>query len=295
MHIVRAVFNFPFTLCVLITHLTISPTLPTIFFSSKTVGMSFVVPSLVDSRMITVSSNPAQSVLPDEAVGMAPSSSINDDVIEDNDEDQLIHASSIKYRNDTEEGDQMTIILNASSGQCKDKYRTQLWGLFFSYMCCVVATNIVTKEPLGKESDLYKKAYAMFVAIDNDGYVAIIKSGHGLFAGITDPKVPEYVVTETKKFIASTVKVKSKNAAEVCQMTEKGKVIWSKYKRIKTWVVNVANLLCRDVKSGENKTGVLLEIREKLWIMDCCRKRKQRLSDEALKVIGKGKYLFLYN
>ena len=84
--------------------------------SSKTVGMSFVVPPLVDSRMITISSNPAQPVLPDEAAGLAPSSSTNDDVIEDNDEDQLIHVSCIKYRNDTEEGDQITIILNASSG-----------------------------------------------------------------------------------------------------------------------------------------------------------------------------------
>ena len=41
----------------------------------------------------------------------------------------------------------------------------------------------------------------------------------------------------------------------------------------KKYVVNQSNPLVRDIKSGENKTGVLLEIKETLWRNEDARKR----------------------
>ncbi len=196
-------------------------------------------------------------------------------------EEGVYDLTSVTYRVGTSENDQLALVLNAASGQCKEKYRTQLWTLFFCYMCSIICCTITTHDPKGKESDLCVKAYAMYLGLEKDGYMSILKSGHGLFAGV-EQKMPEYVLIQSKNFITS--RTKGKGTHEV----EKGKVIWATYKKVKTYVLNVANILCRDIRSGENKTGVLLEIREKLWIMDFIRKRSLRLSREAGSKCGKG-------
>lgn len=218
-------------------------------------------------------------------VALADDADNEDELLND---EAVYDLSAVKYRHGTSENDQLVLVLNAASGQCKEKYRTQLWNLFFGYMCCVIASNIMQNEPKGKESDLYKKAYAMFVGIDAQGYTAILRGGHGLFA-VAEPKMPEYVVTQVKEFITNPIKSKgTKSTFE--DEGEKGKIIWRTFQKIKAYIINIANIYVRDIKSGENRTGVLLEIREKLWIIDSARKRLIRLNREATSKCGKGKF-----
>lgn len=204
--------------------------------------------------------------------------------------DEFIDVSDVKYRQGTGDNDQLVLVLNAASGQCKEKYRTQLWNLFFAYVSCVICSNIVLTEPKARESELFKKAYILFVGLDTHGYASILRGGHGLFAAFTEPKMPEFVVSQAKDFIANPILPKgSKTSGD--NETEKGKIIWRLFQKMKTYVVNVANIHVRDIKSGENKTGVLLEIREKLWIIEVARKRTTRLTRDASSKCGKGTML----
>jgi hypothetical protein len=180
----------------------------------------------------------------------------------------------VLYRPGTTENDQLALVYAAVTGNGPQKYRTQLWNLFFCYICAIIGGEITTKEQKGKLDELHMKAYALYVGIDKEKYVAILRSGVGLFAAV-ESKMPEYVLGQSLTFIVDTKKTE----------IEKGKHIWTTYQNAKTYVLNTANPLVRPIKSGENKTGVLLEIREVLWSIDFTRKRDTRLSREAA---GKG-------
>ena len=68
---------------------------------------------------------------------------------------------------------------------------------------------------------------------------------------------------------------------------KKGQRIWNTYKDIKSHVTNICNPLVREMKSGENKTGILLEIKEKLWIWVQHRKRMESFKREVSQSVGK--------
>jgi len=242
------------------------------------------------------------------AAGTADLAAAHSAAAEENDDDELedmgepVDVSEVCYRTGTADGDQLNMLLHAASGQCKEKFRTQLWNAFFSIMCGVICSNIIVNEPKGREADLWLKAYIMFVGFDNDSYGALLQSGLGLFSGcVGPPTMPEFVVTQSRKFISCSPKKAKKKSNETASPSdadnavrmEKGREIWNEFKKTRAYVVNVANLFVRDIRSGENKTGLLLEIREKLWLLDQHRKRALRLKKYVTDKVGKGKVNFI--
>ena len=74
---------------------------------------------------------------------------------------------------------------------------------------------------------------------------------------------------------------------------EREKKIFEDYEKYKKYVVNVIEPLLRPINSGENKSGVLLEMRGKLWVIDQTRKRLENLKKKARAKFEKGKLLYV--
>ena len=207
-------------------------------------------------------------------------------------EDEVLFTdvSKVKYRKGTVAQDEMVSFLDSAKAGCKETRRTQLFSNFFNFICSIIGAEITSKDAM-KLEDIYFTAFGKYVAMDDANYKAIIHSGHGLWAAVVDPKIPDFVSQKSKVFITS----KGKTGLDEDQARkDKGKLIWTTYQKTKAFVVNYANPLVRDIKSGENKTGLLLEYREKLWHLEENRKRHDRLIRLASAASPNAKGQFIY-
>lgn len=197
----------------------------------------------------------------------------------------------INYRKGTVECDQMVLLLSTVKLGCREVRRTQLWNNFFSYMCCLIGATISTRDSTMSQNDIYINAYTRYVSFFVGNYFQIVNSGHGLFTNVPDGKIPDFVLEKSKEFLvrdnAGVVPTNFNSVGDAVRL-KKGKEIWDLYKETKKEVVNVCNTLVREIKSGENKTGVLLEIREKLFVLDQQKKRETRFKRLASEKAGTG-------
>jgi hypothetical protein len=211
-----------------------------------------------------------------------------DDAEEDFDVSQV---AGINYRKGTVESDQMVLLLATVKSGCREVRRTQLWNNFFSYMCCLIGASIVTRDNTMSINDIYLAAYTRYVSFFVGNYYQIIHSGQGLFQNVPDGKIPDLVLEKSNEFLVrdnpGVVPTNFNSVVETIR-AKKGKEIWENYKETKREVVNVCNLLVREIKSGENKTGVLLEIREKLFALDQQKKRAARFKRVVSEKAGTG-------
>ena len=240
----------------------------------------------------TASPNPENTTATGTATATATdadaAATATDDAEEEVDLSQLV---GINYRKGTAECDEMVLLLATVKLGCREVRRTQLWNNFFSYMCCLIGATIVTRDSTMSQNDIYINAYTRYVSFFVADYFQIVNSGHGLFTNVPDGKIPDFVLERSKEFLArdhaGVAPINFNSVSEALRL-KKGKEIWDLYKETKKEVVNVANTLVREIKSGENKTGVLLEIREKMFVLDQQKKRENRFKRVAMKMAGTG-------
>ena len=233
-------------------------------------------------------STPRSEATPMPPLGNVDSARAPDDAEEAFDVSQV---AGINYRKGTVESDQMVLLLATVKSGCREVRRTQLWNNFYTYMCCVIGASIVTRDSTMSLNDIYLSCYTRYVSFFVGNYFQIIHSGHGLFQNVPDGKIPDIVLEKSKEFLVrdnpGEVPTNLNSVVEGIRV-KKGKEIWEVYKEAKREVVNVCNLLVREIKSGENKTGVLLEIREKLFALDQQKKREARFKRVVSDKAGKG-------
>lgn len=85
---------------------------------------------------------------------------------------------------------------------------------------------------------------------------------------------PDYVVKYAENFIKS-IKGEDKK--------DKGSAIWLKFDECRTYITNYINPLWKDpeeLESGQNETGLIHSMLERLWPVDATRKAKSALSSE---------------
>jgi len=144
----------------------------------------------------------------------------------------------------------------------------------------------VTKEPKTNMNEIHMIAYNKFVNIDRNDYFAIINSGHGLFQNV-EKKLPDFVVQRLREWLTEDL-VGNNEAIHTPVRKKKGEKIWQTFTDARHEVNNLANPRVRECKSGENMTGILLEVRERMFIEDRSRIRKDELSTKASDTVGKG-------
>jgi len=139
------------------------------------------------------------------------------------------------------------------------------------------------------QNDIYLNAYTRYVSFFVGNYFQIVNSGHGLFTNVPDGKLPDFVLEKSQEFSArdhaGVAPINFNSFTEALRL-KKGKEIWDLYKETKKEVANVCNTLVREIKSGENKTGVLLEIREKMFILDQQKKRETRFKRSLASILA---------
>lgn len=164
---------------------------------------------------------------------------------------------------------QMMQLKSVLSKSKLDKYKKE----FFITVCCLVGIEVGRKET-SNMSSLYQQCMTIYAGLLNDNGSALLLNTIGLFVYLPNATFPPEIYQSLLEFCAKEFKNESRAASKAtkvvvtpseAQCILRGKVIFDTYSDTRKLVNNQYNNLHREPTSGENLSGVLLQVRMTLF------------------------------
>ena len=167
----------------------------------------------------------------------------------------------------------------------------QLPREFFIYICCLIGQETTTNSDKMHLSDLHKTCYVAFGKYLADGGRSFILNTTAILHQLMPANSwPEGVLSSLEKFTTKEFNLATKEARKIIGAESyigrgnslmRGNEIWNTFKAAQK-SANIYNSSWGKLKSGENKSGLLYQIRESLWPREERQKNIKRIQTRAL-------------
>ena len=178
---------------------------------------------------------------------------------------------------------------------CKDSDKKttqqQIHREFFVFISCLIGQETTTNGDKMHINDIYKLCYISFGKYLEDNGRAFLLNTTAILNQQSPPGAwPEGVYKYLQQFMSKEYNLSTKEARRILGKVQdklrannimRGLEIWTTFKAAQK-SANVYNSSWRKLKSGENKSGLLKQIRESIWPGEEKQKNVKRVQAKAL-------------